>query len=267
MMRYFSILLLVFLAHTVAAQKFEGHKAVIDQRKLYTVISRERTILLEIRDVDSPIGKVTYKLVPIRKMEDGRDIAWDVKDGYLYAINMMEQANMELGETLKRYKIEQLSDQVDHVCTTAEYLGNTYMVNQPIIDLFSRDVNRQDIIFDISVTDKVYIFVSNKSSMSSLYSVTEKGDWDKVDIQAADIKNICMENHSFYNEEIIFNNLDCADCPQLKAAREMKTYPMMLIDKTNHLVLALTSYIGADEYSMMSLPLFIQKNSMTYVFN
>lgn len=259
----FSFLILFSLL--VQAQHYEGNKVVVDQGKLYSLTSSNRNIILEIRNLDSNSNIISYKLVPVRKMEDGRDLIWDIKDGYFYTINMMEQANMELSETLKKIKISEMSSDLTYKLTTADFMANTYIPNKPFLDLFAQEVKTNELVFDISITDKLYVYVSNKN-MTATYSASEAADWEKIEVNPSNMNHIIGYNHMYYNNEMIITQYDCGECKKTKAIIDVKKYPLMLINKDTKAIAALSHLPNVEDENKIIISIFLQKNSSNYEF-
>lgn len=256
-----SILVIINSSLFVYSQQYQSSKAVIDQGNFYTVVAKERSIILEIRAMDAPLEMVKYKLIPVRRMEDGRDIVWDVKDGFLYSINMMEQANMEIGETLKKFKISDLKDDVDYQLTIADYMANSYLVNKPFTDIYAHDVVRIKFKFDLSVSDRLYIYASNGEAISALYSTGEAGDWDMVEVSKNDFDHFIAIDHLYYDDQLIMKGIDCGDCKQSKVLRDQKNYPLIIVNKDNNSTLCCSKNFTNEDFAKQNTRLFILKNS------
>ncbi|MEI6311594.1 MAG: hypothetical protein WCP57_04950 [Bacteroidota bacterium] len=254
-----------FVVESIFAQDYEGNKVVIDQGKIYTVVSSNRNIILEIRNLDSNSNVITYKLVPVRKMEDGRDLVWDIKDGYFYTINLMEQANMELSETLKKIKISDMISDLNYKLTTADFMANTYISNKPFLDVYAQEVKTNELVFDISITDKLYVYVSNKNTTAT-YTASEAGDWEKIEVNPSNLTHIIGYNHMYYNNEMIIAQYDCNECKKTKAIIEVKKYPLMLINKDTKAIAALSHLPNVEDENKIIISIFIQKNSSNYEF-
>jgi glutaredoxin len=170
-----------------------------------------------------------------------------------------------MSETLKKIKISDMTSDLTYKLSTAEFMANSFSSNKPFVDLYAQEVNINELVYDLSVTDKLYVYISNKN-MTATYSTSELGDWEKTEVNPSNLNHIIGYNHMYYNNEMIISQHDCDDCKKTKALIDLKKYPLMLINKDKKAIAALHNLPNVDDENKIILSIFLQKNSINYEF-
>lgn len=264
----FGILFLVLCMVYTAKASTIG-KVLIDQGKVYSLYVEEKVCYLEIRNENAPINQVERKLIPIKPVDqNASNIAWDVALGMLYVLALPESAaenkSFDMANTILAFKIEAMQFTTIPVFESLPF----YLMNKAFLESDVEAIRSGKVKFDISYfKDRVYVYVSDKSTKAAIYHSGVSGDWEMIDLTIYEADYVFMPSHVFYNADMLMKDVDCYECKITKSVYPSKDYNMLLLNKDKMLVRYLIQNVFTQLDPNATLHEGLEKYTQDAVFN
>lgn len=264
----FGILFLVLCMVYTAKASTIG-KVLLDQGKVYSLFVEEKVCYLEIRNENTPINQVERKMIPIKPVDhNASNIAWDVASGMLYILalpdNATENKSFDIANTILVFKIEAMK----YTSILAFESLPSYLMNKAFLESDVEAIRLGKIKFDINYfNDRVYVYVSDKSTKAAIYHSGFSGDWEKIDLTIYEADYIFMPSHVFYNSDMLMKDVDCYECKITKSVYPSKDYNMLFLNKDKMLVRYLIHNVFTQLDPNATLQEALDKYTQVVVFN
>ena len=253
----------IFLGH---AQTTSFNKYIIDQNKLYNLTIKNEHLVLEARELDKSYDMVTYRLVPAEGILNANQIIWDIQQGYIYVINIAILNNENMLSSLKKYKITELKTDLNFSYTASSFTAIKPIENRPFFELNEKSIQLDKYIIDLSVNEKINMIIST-STNAMLFSTSDGIYWEKTEFNSEYFnKYVAFKNEYFISDEIVYLNLNCEKCPQLKSLHDIKRYPNYIVNKDEKLLIEAPAQIAVPEFIDYSLKINIDKTCKALLF-